>query len=434
MAVLKKIKFGTGEATPIAQTVVTAASGSVLSVDGTNTGLNDDANPSYAVDVNIDGATLTKDTTGQQAVLKVGTVPAAQVSVADSAGVFTAENVETALKELKDDIADVDSKAKSYTIIKETSETENVTLDSNVKEQYRLQQTIGETSKFVGETIKIYKDSSLKSVALNGQNLDFTYILADGTESTVSVDVSTFLAESEFKNGLQVTNGEVSAKLGQGLDFGGETGENQSIKVKVDSTSESFLTVSADGVKLAGVQDAIAAAVNNLDFTTDAAVAGQYVAAIEETDGVVAVKTRADVSAAKLNNYTKGKDGTAVAATDTINEAFSKIEVSIEKNEHVTAAALNNINAKIDGMDKAADAVAGQVVTTVSEADGVVSETKSAVKDLQLGGYSKTADTGAIAGTDTINVALSKLENGVGAIQYKVTGTTLEFFGMSAHA
>ena len=68
-------------------------------------------------------------------------------------------------------------------------------------------------------------------------------------------------------------------------------------------------------------------------------------------------------------------------------------------------------------MDKEASAVAGQVVTTVSEADGVVSETKANVKDLQLGGYVKdTAATGDIASTDTINAALSKLENKAAAI------------------
>jgi hypothetical protein len=67
-------------------------------------------------------------------------------------------------------------------------------------------------------------------------------------------------------------------------------------------------------------------------------------------------------------------------------------------------------------MDKDASAVAGQVVTTVSEADGKVSETKANVKDLQLGGYSKSSSTGAIASTDTINEALSKLENKAAAI------------------
>ena len=104
MAVLKQIKFG-NVATPIAQTVVTKASESVLSVTGTNTDVNDDANPSYEIDLNIDGQTLTKDTTNaQQAVLKVGTVPAAQVSVADTGDKFAATTVEAALAELKDDM------------------------------------------------------------------------------------------------------------------------------------------------------------------------------------------------------------------------------------------------------------------------------------------------------------------------------------------
>lgn len=75
-----------------------------------------------------------------------------------------------------------------------------------------------------------------------------------------------------------------------------------------------------------------------------------------------------------------------------------------------------NIETVIQAMDKAASAENGKVVTTVSEVDGVVSETKANVKDLQLGGYSKeTTATGAIAGTDTINTALSKLENIVAA-------------------
>lgn len=445
--------------------IISVSRGAVTSTDNTVT-LTDGNDGGIDLAVNVDGSTIVKSSGS----LAVGTVPATKVSVADSAGVFTAENVETALKELKDDIAAVGGAAKSYTIVKETTG-----LETNVKEQYKLQQTIGANSVFVGDTIKIYKDSSLKTVALNGQSLDFTYILADGTESTVSVDVSDFLAESEFKNGLQVnSNGEVS--------------------VKVDSTSENFLTVGTDGVKLAGVQNAIDTKVATLDVTTDAAVAGQYVAAIEETDGLVAVKTRANVSDAVLtgyakgsapasgqeavaatddvkgaiaklehqvddakaaasaaiealdvtdtavagqyvssvseadgivsisranvsdavlNGYVKGTDELPLAAGDTINQAFSKIEVTIENNENVTSTALNDINGKIVAMKKSEEAVNGQVVTTVSETNGVVSETKANVKDLQLGGYSKTLDTGAIAGTDTINVAFSKLENTV---------------------
>ena len=443
--------------------LISVSRGAVTSEDNT-VSLTDGDDGGIDLAVNVDGSTIVKSS-GR---LAVDIVPAAQVSVADTDEKFTATNVEAALSELKDDIAAIGGEAKSYTIVKQTTG-----LETNVKEQYRLQQTIGSTVTLVGETIKIYKDSSLKSVVLDGQELVFTYILDTGAEDVVRVDVSKFLSESEFKDGLQVNDsGEVS--------------------VKVDSTSENFLTVGADGVKISGVQDAIDSAINELDVTDDAAVAGQYVAAIEETDGIVAVKTRAnvsdavlngyakgtkpastaiaatddvkgaiaklehqvddakaatttaiealdftdtpvdsqyvtkvdetdgkitvaraDVSAAKLNNYAKGTDELPLAATDTINDAFSKIEVTIENNENVTSSALNDINSRIVAMNKTASAADGQVVTTVSEADGVVSETKANVKDLQLGGYSKTSDTGAIAGTDTINVAFSKLENTV---------------------
>lgn len=79
--------------------------------------------------------------------------------------------------------------------------------------------------------------------------------------------------------------------------------------------------------------------------------------------------------------------------------------------------ALNGVQNQINGMDKDASAADGQVVTTISQVDGKVSEVKANVKDLQLGGYAKDASaTGAIASTDTINAALSKLENKANAI------------------
>lgn len=113
---------------------------------------------------------------------------------------------------------------------------------ANVKEEYEFQKD----GVKVGDSIKIYKDASLKSVELvdadsegnAGQFLKFTHILADGTESDTYFNVSRLLVEAEFKNGLQVN----------------ESGE---VSVKVDPASEEFLTVGADGVKLSGVQDAI---------------------------------------------------------------------------------------------------------------------------------------------------------------------------------
>lgn len=166
------------------------------------------------------------------------------------------------------------------TIIKEETN-----LEANVREQYKLAYKVGDSAAVAitgAEPIKIYKDSSLYSVYLghtddtltnadqSGESADTA--VTDGKGNTalvyimhlendkyklIAVDVETFLSESEFKDGLQVNNGEVS--------------------VKIDTTSsdaENFLSVSTNGVKISGVQDAISAAVgsfiagNGIDITT----------------------------------------------------------------------------------------------------------------------------------------------------------------------
>ena len=187
-------------------------------------------------------------------------------------------------------------------------------LPETVKERYELQ---GIGGAKIGEDIDVPKDSHIVSITYitdsadtHYQNLEYKYIDASGVTKTEYVDMSELVIEAEFKSGVTSTNGIVHGV--------------------VDSTSESFLTVGADGFKLSGVQDAIDAKVNALDVTGDTAAAGQYVAAIQQTDGVVAVKTRANVSEAVLNNYAKGTDATPVAATDTVNQAISKLENQID--------------------------------------------------------------------------------------------------------
>lgn len=99
----------------------------------------------------------------------------------------------------------------------------------------------------------------------------------------------------------------------------------------------------------------------------------------------------------KLSGYTVGGDDSGkLAETDTLGQALGKLQ------------------GQINGMDKAADAETGKIVTTVSEEDGKVSETKAYLKDIVLSGYTKTNDTGDIVDGDTVEVALSKLENQIG--------------------
>lgn len=149
-------------------------------------------------------------------------------------------------------------------IVKVTS-----TLPSNVREAYELKNTLGAV---LGDRINIYKDSSLRSVELvdehegvHGQFLKFTYILEDGSESVQYVDVSQFLVEAEFKDGLMVT-------------------ASREVKVKVDPSSESYLTVSTNGVKISGV-DAISQALaletlnrENADTRLEASITNEITA------------------------------------------------------------------------------------------------------------------------------------------------------------
>ena len=139
----------------------------------------------------------------------------------------------------------------SITIAKVTSD------DTTIAASYQLQVN-GEAK---GVTIDIAKDQSIKDIEVLDMNatlnddgtikagnpigstaLCISYILADGTYKLAKLDYSRFLEETEFSNGLEVNN--------------------HKIYVKVDQLSESFLSVSSAGVKIAGVQNAINTAVD----------------------------------------------------------------------------------------------------------------------------------------------------------------------------
>ena len=434
MAILKKINFGNG-AHDIAKTVVTAKSGGVMSVaapSGVTNGENEQADYQYELDVNVDNATIVKSSGS----LAVGEVPAAQVSVADEGGKLTATNVEAALAELKDDIDSTGGAAKTYKIV----EVASADAASTSLKEYKVQVKEG-SGDFADDTnsatIVVPKDQHLKSVVLvnqrpakegesgpvSGNFLKFTYVLNDGTESDVYVDVSAFLSESEFGDGLEVSNaGVVSVNAGNGL---GINQTSKAVEVVVDSTSEKdsqstpadFLTVGGNGIKIQGIKDEIDRKINALDVTADAAVAGQYVAAIEENNGLVAVKTRANVSEAVLNNYAKGNapaaGSEAVAATDTVNQAIAKLEHQVDA---AKAAATSGITTAIEALDNTDNASTGQVVTAVSTANGIAQPSKADLAGITLGGFNAdTTATGAISSSDTLGAAINKLQNQISA-------------------
>lgn len=191
---------------------------------------------------------LVSETDGKIAA-EVGDLVSTAVTRTATTGVtgqvdMSGTTVEGALVDLAKAVSETKKGAATYKITKVTTG-----LATNVKEAYQLVQTVDGHDTNIDVQIPIYKDQTLKSVELvaeddnnkKGQFMKYTYINADGADTIVYVDCSKLLAESEFKNGLALSDaGEVS--------------------VKIDATSESFLTVGEGGVKLSGVQNAINAA------------------------------------------------------------------------------------------------------------------------------------------------------------------------------
>ena len=265
------------------------------------------------------------------------------------------------LGKLEDRIETIVANEKTYSIAK-VSEG----LGENVKEAFKL---VDEDGTQVGETINIYKDSSLISVELTdanaegvaGQYIKYTYVLANGEESVQYVDVSRLLVEAEFKNGLEVsTAGEVN--------------------VKVDTASEAFLTVGADGVKLAGVADAIATAV-----------------AAEAEIARAAEKANADAIAAEVAR--------ATAAEEAIAADLATLDAEVQEHEQVVSAALNDLNAR---MTTAEGSVADHE-TRLTQAEADIDALEGALADKNVAAESTTPDyVTATAADNKVTVAATQ--------------------------
>ena len=215
---------------------------------------------------------------------------------------------------------------------------------------------------------------------------------ADGTKISGSTTGETNMTVFDFE-GSAADVKELKDMIGTGV-----TTANTVTKQLQDlsgTTADTSATTSVAGAKKYA-DEKVRAELDKLDYNL-AKDDNKVVVSFEQKDGKIS-GTSENITSVKLGGYTVGADAD-IAATDTLGEALGKLQ------------------GQINGMDKNAEAVDGQVVTTVAEADGKVTETKANVKDLQLGGYSKdTAATGAIASADTINTALSKLENKAAAI------------------
>lgn len=354
-----------------------------------------------------------------------GTIEAQYVDVTDSGNLFSATTVETVLAEidaaykaadtalkneilgdasesgntlgeLEDRIEELEVGAKEYHIVKTTTG-----LPEEIKERYSLVDAAGNVS---GDTIDIPKDSHIVSIDYiddpsdpNYQKLEYIYMNDSGTTSVTYVDMSELVLEAEFDSGVTATNGVVHGVVDS-------TSEKDS-----QSTPADFLTVGAGGFKVSGIKDEIDRKIAALDNTSDAAVAGQYITYITETDGIVSVGGRDDIADAPLNGYTKGSDASGVTATDTINEAISKLENQIDAAEEAAAAAATVVELKTGTthvtLSSTTDSTTSAVTYIIGEddiasADDLAELSAKTVTEIDSSNSSITVSTAATTAAD----------------------------------
>lgn len=306
-------------------------------------------------------------------------------------------------------ITTTQSNAFKYITVKLSTKDVTALGDSNVKEAYKVVAYIGESyasasvKETVGDIIKIYKDATVHEIYLGStddtinestgaiskvtpidetkSSLNYAYIMAGGTYAMAKIPVSSILSEAQFKNGLQVS----------------ETGE---VSVKKDETTEKFLDVTANGVKISGVQDAINSAIQALDIEkTGTSTDGKVSVTVAETDG-------------KISGVTVATSGIASDADVVKNVTVNSVNATVSNNKATVT---------IDGADIAvADTYTATVYSEPFETK--VSENHIAANDKISEALKKTENTISVLANEVISnekvttAAVSKLAESVGTV------------------
>lgn len=349
------------------------------------------------------------------------------------AGGISGTTVETALVELQEKIDASNAAQKSYKLVAADN------TEANVKEAWKIQVAEGDgIYKDVqgSSVIKIYKDAQIHRIYLgtpadtinvetgditekagatetDKQSLNYAYIKPDGKYELVKIDVSKFLKEAEFKNGLTVAeNGEVS--------------------VKIDSASEAFLTVGEGGVKLSGVQEAINTKIDSLageetsgivaGISTKVTTSKGEVTAVEVTvaDNAVTsggVKNNRTLTAADDAAVIKGNalaaivqhikdvvsDNTADLAVKAEGDTYVNAKIAGDDNKKVLVTA--NVNEITVGKTGDSDTTMSGVGTTLVSGGEVATKVSKFVND-RIGEEVEKLDATVSSDTTNVNIAI----------------------------
>lgn len=181
------------------------------------------------------------------------------------------------------------------------------------------------------------KDGMLHDVEYDADSntLTFTWNTDAGESKTDTVVLSDIIDPYTAGNGLELSSNEFAIKLADG--------------------SESFLTVSVDGLKLAGVQTAINTAKDEAVAAAATAAAGLYATKTALSDLETALDTRLDTLEAydhstyatkeEVNNY-KTEVSTTYATAESLNNYKSEVSTTYATKAELEPVAQDAANAK----------------------------------------------------------------------------------------
>lgn len=221
---------------------------------------------------------------------------------------------------------------------------------------------LGLNGTLLSSTLNLKYDSTTKKIQLLGiknaviAEVDASDFIKDGMVNTVSFDPSSKSLNITFNtdSGKETITVDLSSLVDTYTAGNGIAIDKNAVSIKVDPTSEEFLSVDTAGVKISGVQNAINTAKNEVvgsdtDTATSNTVHGAkaYAASLASNYATADQGAKADTA---LQSIAKGTDGSYVTTT-----VGTKSDNSQTVATSVTVQAISSASSKAKGLAEASD-------------------------------------------------------------------------------
>lgn len=295
-----------------------------------------------------DGKLSAKTEVKLAAVAKTGN--AADVAITDTNSYFTSGTVEGALEELYSQ----SGSGSAVTVQEVTTD-----LGNGILKAYKIYQG-GTAAGNLKGTINIPKDLVVSSGSIVTGTWSSDTFTEDQTQGT-SAGKAIKLVIANQTAPLYINVADLIDIYTEGDGISVSSGN--AISVELDSTSENFLSVSSNGLKLSGVQNAIDTAVGNKNVS---ATGDSYVSASASNNEVTVATNVANLA------FTQGSGSTASTLTGTQN-TLVKGDDAASKVSSFTNARISEEIAKLGATEGSTTVASGKhVAVQVTQANGKI--------------------------------------------------------------